>query len=488
MDPDILRAITRRHFFKQSGFGIGGVALSALLDDRLFAQAAALTGRRSARAARAAFRAEGEAGHLPVHGRRADASSTCSTTSRRCRSSTARTDARGVRSKGERFAFIQRRRRAARAAVQVRRSTGSAAPRLSELLAAPGGHRRRHLRSSARSTPTQFNHAPGQIFLNTGSPHVRPAEHGVLGRRTASAARADDLPGFVVLLQRRAARAAAKSCWWRGFLPTHYQGVDVPLQGRPGPVRVATRTGVDAAHAARRLDLVHEPEPAAPRRGRGDPEIATRIAQYEMAYRMQTQRAGADGPLRASRADRSRCTARSPARRRSPTTACSRGGWSSAACGSCSSITAAGTTTATSAPARHEVPKRASRPTARRRRWSRTSSSAACSTTRWSSGAASSAARRWSRATRRSRLIGRDHHPRPSPSGWPAAASSRASRSGATDDLGYNVVEDPVHVHDLHATILHLLGLDHTKLTYKFQGRDFRLTDVRGEVMTKLIA
>jgi hypothetical protein len=59
---------------------------------------------------------------------------------------------------------------------------------------------------------------------------------------------------------------------------------------------------------------------------------------------------------------------------------------------------------------------------------------------------------------------------------------------GRTDDLGYNVVEDPVEVHDLHATILHLMGLDHTKLTYKFQGREFRLTDVHGNVVTKLLA
>ncbi len=59
---------------------------------------------------------------------------------------------------------------------------------------------------------------------------------------------------------------------------------------------------------------------------------------------------------------------------------------------------------------------------------------------------------------------------------------------GATDDFGFNVVEDLVHVHDLHATILHLLGFDHTKLTYRFQGRDFRLTDVHGNIVTKLLA
>jgi arylsulfatase A-like enzyme len=59
---------------------------------------------------------------------------------------------------------------------------------------------------------------------------------------------------------------------------------------------------------------------------------------------------------------------------------------------------------------------------------------------------------------------------------------------GKTDELGFNVAEDPVHVHDLHATVLHLLGFDHTKLTYRYQGRDFRLTDVQGLVMDKLLA
>ena len=58
---------------------------------------------------------------------------------------------------------------------------------------------------------------------------------------------------------------------------------------------------------------------------------------------------------------------------------------------------------------------------------------------------------------------------------------------GATDEVGFNVVQDPVSVHDLHATMLHLMGLDHKRLTYRFQGRDFRLTDVAGEVTKKLL-
>ena len=87
-----------------------------------------------------------------------------------------------------------------------------------------------------------------------------------------------------------------------------------------------------------------------------------------------------------------------------------------------------------------------------------------------------------------SKLLGRDHHPRAFTM-WLAGGGIRPGVTiGRTDELGYNVVEDPVDVHDLHATILHLMGFDHTKLTYKFQGRDFRLTDVSGKLVQKLLA
>ena len=85
------------------------------------------------------------------------------------------------------------------------------------------------------------------------------------------------------------------------------------------------------------------------------------------------------------------------------------------------------------------------------------------------------------------RFIGRDHHPYAFTM-WLAGGGVRPGISvGRTDDLGFRVVEDPVHVHDLHATILHTLGVDHKRLTYRFQGRDFRLTDVSGEVVRKLL-
>ena len=83
---------------------------------------------------------------------------------------------------------------------------------------------------------------------------------------------------------------------------------------------------------------------------------------------------------------------------------------------------------------------------------------------------------------------GRDHHIEAFTM-WLAGGGIKAGVTmGKTDEIGYTVVEDRVHVHDLHATILHLLGLDHKKLTYRFQGRDFRLTDVHGELVEKLMA
>jgi uncharacterized protein (DUF1501 family) len=87
-----------------------------------------------------------------------------------------------------------------------------------------------------------------------------------------------------------------------------------------------------------------------------------------------------------------------------------------------------------------------------------------------------------------SKFLGRDHHPRAFTMWLAGGGIRRGTTVGSTDELGYNPADDPVDVHDLHATVLHLLGLDHTKLTYRFQGRDFRLTDVSGQVIRKLLA
>ena len=86
------------------------------------------------------------------------------------------------------------------------------------------------------------------------------------------------------------------------------------------------------------------------------------------------------------------------------------------------------------------------------------------------------------------RALGRDHHPQAFTMWMAGGGIKRGITYGATDDLGFHVVENPVHVHDLQATILHLLGFDHERLTYRFQGRDFRLTDVHGHVVKALLA
>ncbi len=88
----------------------------------------------------------------------------------------------------------------------------------------------------------------------------------------------------------------------------------------------------------------------------------------------------------------------------------------------------------------------------------------------------------------KSKFLGRDHHPRAFTM-WLAGGGIKPGMTlGKTDELGYNVVEDPIDIHDMHATILNRMGMDHTKLTYKFQGRDFRLTDISGNVVQKLLA
>ena len=86
------------------------------------------------------------------------------------------------------------------------------------------------------------------------------------------------------------------------------------------------------------------------------------------------------------------------------------------------------------------------------------------------------------------RISGRDHHPFAF-SVWMAGGGVKGGRViGETDEIGWNIVKDPIHVNDFHATILHLFGLEHTQLTYRFQGRDFRLTDVGGKVVEQLLA
>src|SRR5438105_279319 len=478
MHPAILRAITRRHFFKQSGFGIGGLALSALLDDKLFAQAADPMAPRPPHFAPKArniiylFMA-GAPTQLDLFDNKPTLQ---------------KHDGEEIPAefipKGERFAFIKGTPRLLGSPFTFKKY-GQAAAEVSELLP--------HLSTIVddiaivRSVhTTQFNHAPGQIFMNTGSQVFgRPSMGSWLAYGLGSESR--DLPGFIVLLSGENAPDGGKSCWGSGFLPTVYQGVEFRSKGDP-VLFVSNPEGVDALTRRESIGLVTDLN-RLHRAETGDPEIDTRIASYEMAYRMQSSvpeltdisnEAPAIHALYGTEPGKvsfaNNCLlARRLIERGVRFVQLYHRGWDTHGA-------TVGTDIANRVPATCLETDRAA---------------AALGTGPKQRGLLDTTLVIWggefgrtpmTEARNGSRLMGRDHHPRAFTM-WMAGGGVKPGVTiGRTDDLGYNVIEDPVEVHDLHATILHLMGLDHTRLTYKFQGREFRLTDVAGQLVTKLLA
>ncbi len=219
----------------------------------------------------------------------------------------------------------------------------------------------------------------------------------------------------------------------------------------------------------------------------GDPEINTRIAQYEMAFRMQISVPELTDLSRRAAAASSTCTASTT---RAPTaasraTACSRGGWSSAACASCNSCTAAGTSTATCRSRSAASAKDVDQPSAALVKDLQARGLLDDTLVVWGGEFGRTV---YSQGALTKDNYGRDHHGRCF-SLWMAGGGIKPGITyGETDDYCYNITSDPVHIHDFNATILHWLGIDHTRLTYRFQGRDFRLTDVHGNVVNALLA
>ena len=327
----------------------------------------------------------------------------------------------------------------------------------------------------------QFNHAPAQIFLSTGSPLPgRPCigawtTYG-LGSETA------DLPGFVVL-SSAGGLSGGSANWSNGFLPSSYQGV--PFRSKGDPIlNVTNPPGIDARLQRECLDLIGDLN----RRHLGevgDPEILTRISAYEMAYRMQSSAPefmdlkqesketldlyGAE-PGKPSFA--LNCLlARRLAERGVRFISLFHEGWDHHSDVAGGLKGACGQTDKGSAALVVDLKRR---------------------------GMLDDTLVIWGGEFGRTpmvesnanlgRSLGRDHHPQAFTM-WFAGGGIKPGQSiGKTDELGFHVVEDAVHVHDLQATILHLLGLDHTRLTYRHQGRDFRLTDVSGNVVRKLLA
>jgi len=465
--------LTRRHFFQQSGFGIGSLALASLLDRSLLAQVGTLQGTHFAPKAKNIlflFMAGGPS-QLDLF----DYKPTLT-----------RLDGQPCPEdviKGERFAFIKgvpKLLGTPHTFAKYGRSgteLSSLLPHLSEIVDDVSIIKTLHT--------TQFNHAPAQIFLNTG--------HQIPGRPSVGAwltygigSQNHDLPGFVVLLSGLAQPDGGKSCWGSGFLPTQYQGVEFRSKGDP-VLFLSNPEGVTAETRRRSLDLIrdlnHEHQVDV-----GDPEIATRIASYELSYRMQTsvpeltdisQEPKAIhemyGTQPGARSFANNCLlARRMVERGTRFVQCFHRGWDTHGSSNNEDI----------------VNKLAQlcRETDR--------AAAALVKDLKQRGMLDSTLVVWggefgrtpmNEARSGSKFLGRDHHPRAF-TVWLAGGGIKPGVTvGKTDDLGYNIAEDPVSVHDLHATILNQMGLDHTKLTYKFQGRDFRLTDVSGEVVKKLV-
>ena len=329
----------------------------------------------------------------------------------------------------------------------------------------------------------EFNHAPAQLFLHTGFGRLgRPSfgswvTYGLGSENT-------DLPAYVVLLSGPLA-GAGTSLWSPGFLPSVHQGVQFRSSGEPvlflnnpeGHSPTDRRQVLDTVQRLNQAQLADV----------GDPEIATRINQYEMAFRMQTsvpelmdisKESPATLDLYGARPGRAsfanNCLlARRLIERGVRIVQLYDADWDHHA------------NLATSLPRKCQDVDQgmAALVTDLKQRgllddtlviWGGEFGRTPMGQTDSGAGAATK--------------VGRDHH-KDAFTMWLAGGGVKPGVTyGQTDDLGYAVAAQPVHVHDLNATILHLMGLDHQRLTYRYQGRDFRLTDVHGKLVSGLLA
>ncbi|MCP3692552.1 MAG: DUF1501 domain-containing protein [Planctomycetaceae bacterium] len=329
-----------------------------------------------------------------------------------------------------------------------------------------------------RSVKTEaINHDPAHTFMNTGTT--------ISGRPSMGAwltyglgAETEQLPGFVVLTSVGGGQnqPIASRQWHSGFLPSRFQGVPFHSKGDPvlyvkNPPGVTNERQRDIVSAVQSLNQFRNKTVA-------DPEIATRISQYEMAFRMQTSvpdlvdisqetketldlygTKGGDGSFAAN------CLlARRLAERGVRFIQLYHRGWDhhggiKGAVANTAKLVDQGAAALIKDLKRRDMLKD--------------------TLVVW--------AGEFGR-TPMAQGSGRDHHIKGF-SIWMAGGGIKGGTSyGATDELGYHAVDDIFPVHDLHATMLHLLGVDHKKLNYRFQGRDFRLTDVHGNVVKKILA
>jgi hypothetical protein len=321
------------------------------------------------------------------------------------------------------------------------------------------------------------NHAPAQIMMNSGSQLFGRPSLGswtLYGLGSESA----NLPGFVVLTSAKGTSGGASN-YGNGFLPTIYGGI--PFRGSGDPVLyLSNPPGIDPDTQRASLDALTRLNELSLDTV-GDPEIAARIQGYEMAYRLQTsapelmdlsgespatlQRYGIKSPKDANFA-RNCLLARRLVERGVRFVQLFHEAWDQH-------------TNLTGGVKQNALDT--------------DQASAALIMDLKERGLLQDTIVIWGGEFGRTPMVqggsdGRDHHNRCF-SIWLAGGGFKTGYiHGTTDELGFNVATDPVHVHDLHATLLHLMGFDHTRLTFRFQGRDYRLTDVHGEVMHTLLA
>lgn len=333
----------------------------------------------------------------------------------------------------------------------------------------------------------QFNHAPAELLLFTGSPQFgRPGMGSWVTYGLGS--ESQDLPGYIALVSSGTFPSAGNSCWNNGFLPSVYQGVQCRSQGDP-VLYVSNPGGMDRDMRRLSLDALRDLNEIQANE-LGNPETRTRIAQYELAFRMQTavpdvmditretQRTiEAYGAQPGAASFANNCLlARRLVERGVRFVQLHDWGWDFHGTGNDQEITTG---------LRNKC-----RPTDRAVtaliRDLKSRGMLDETLVIWGGEFGRSPFREG--RTANSANLGRDHHPFSFTIFLAGGGIKGGMTYGASDELGFDVGENLVHPHDLQATILHLLGLEHTRLTYRYQGRDFRLTDVHGHVLRSILA
>ena len=473
---------TRRHFFSDCFVGLGGIALGSLLDGRALAAPALADARNPLAPKQPHFAPKAK---RVIYLFMAGAPSQFETWLWRPR--LAELDGQSTPDsflEGRRFAFMEQfmKERPKLLGPQRRfRQHGASGAWVSEIFP--------HMASIVddlafvHSLRTEnFNHAPAKLFFNTGSTRYgRPSMGSWITYGLGS--ESENLPAFVVLRTGERNLMGGANIWGSGFLPTAYQGVEFLRSADPIP-NLSNPPGFSARSQAARVAAVRDLN-LARLAAVGDPEISTRIAAYEMAHRMQTS-----APELMDLTTESRATLELYGAEPGKTTFANncllarrlveRGtrfvqlyhtGWDHH-----------GNRQNNLAEKLDEVALAVDR------------ASAALVRDLKQRGLLEDTLVIWGGEFGRTPMgevkesPGRNHHIENFPMWFAGGGVKPGQTIGEVDELGFFITKDPVEVHDVQATILHLLGLDHTKLTFRYQGRDFRLTDVGGSVIERLLA